>query len=228
MDGHYPVNAVDCPIPTSSRMFRTQDLWKHPGWSPGQMTFPGSRGMSGLLLSQVRSSRTCPLPGGVENSTLSLPALWGSHLSGWNCAPHTLWTRTWHPSMTCDQHSVWESGHSKLFWKGVWWIFLQVSVQLGLGFGVWPLELNCGFPCSLGFGIWLRPRNRHIPQRPDALASSAPHIMEFYWSGPEARMIIPCCLAAHESIPPCVHLIAYCVAVSNLGPVTSSDGERTK
>lgn len=134
----------------------------------------------------VRPSRTCLLPGGVENCMLSLPALWGAHLSGWNCVSHALWTRTWRPSLTCDQHSIWENGHSKLFWKGVLWIFLQVSVQLGLGFGVSPLESNCGFPSSLGFGIWLQPRNRHIPQRPDAAASLVPQIMEFYWSRPEA------------------------------------------
>lgn len=33
-------------------------------------------------------------------------ALWRSHLSGWNCSSHTLWTRAWPPSLTCDQHSV--------------------------------------------------------------------------------------------------------------------------
>ena len=29
-------------------------------------------------------------------------SLWRAHLYGWNCSSHTLWTRAWPRSLTCD------------------------------------------------------------------------------------------------------------------------------
>lgn len=130
---------VDVPfctlsIPTTSRTLGTQDWQKWPGWSPVKMTLPGRR-LSALPLSQVSSARISLLSGGVENSTLSLEALWRSHLSGWDGSSHTLWTTAWHESLTCDQHPIRESSHGKLFF--------------GRGLGEFSYEAMCSWVRAL-------------------------------------------------------------------------------
>lgn len=97
------MNAADCHLPLVRGCWEPRTGKKNPGWVPVGMILPWKR-LSDLPLSQVRSARISLLPGAVENSMLSLQALWRSHLSGWNCSSHTLWTRAWPPSLTCDQH----------------------------------------------------------------------------------------------------------------------------
>lgn len=145
LEKEWKVNVPFCSlsIPTSARKWRTQDWQKRPGWSPVEMTLPGKR-PSDLPFSQVRSARISLLSGGVENSTLSLEALWRSHLSGRDCSSHTLWTRAWRLSLTCDQHPIRESSRGKLLF--------------GRGLG----EFSYKAMCSWGRALARPPMNRNV------------------------------------------------------------------
>lgn len=162
-----------------------QDLEKHPGWFQVEVTPPGRR-LSDLPLSQGTSARISLLSGGMENSTLSLQALWRSHLSGWNCSSHTLWIRAWSPKSDMWSALCLGQWSCKLSWKELWWVFLCISVQLGLGFGMFSHGLNCGSHALQGVGFGCNQGTYTCLRGLMLLLFAAPWIMEFYWCGSEA------------------------------------------
>lgn len=76
---------------------------------------------------------------------------------------------------------VWDSGHSRFFWKGMWCVFLRVTVQLGLGFGTSSLGLDRGSPALQGLGFGSGQGAYTCLRGLTLFLSVAPRIMEFYW-----------------------------------------------
>lgn len=98
----------------------------------------------------------------------------------------------------------WESGHGKFFWKGVWWAFLRVTVQLGLGFGTSSHELDCGSCAPQGLRLGSSRGVYTCLQGLMLFLSGAPWIMEFYWCASEGWFAPG--LLLFSSILPRMHL----------------------
>lgn len=88
MEDEHTINAEDCPFTTCSRKLRIQDLQKLSWLITSRDDLPWGR-LSDLPLSQVRSARSSPLPGAVENSMLSFKHS-GDHICQDGMVPPTL------------------------------------------------------------------------------------------------------------------------------------------
>lgn len=170
------------------------------------MTLPWRR-LSELLLSQGGSARISPLSGTVENSTLSLQALWRSHLSWWSAHP-MLCGKGLASKLDMWSTLVWDSGHGTFFWRGIWWVFLRVTVQLGLGFGTSSHELDCDSHALQGLGFGFSRGACTCLQGLTLFRSAAPWIMEFYWCGSEAWGDLP-----HPFFHACIYPSIYSAVI---------------
>lgn len=138
------------------------------------MTFREETVRSPFKPSQISTSLPAAWSSGKLHAVIQ--ALWRSHLSGGNCSSHTLWTRVWPPSLTCDQYSF-----------GI----VVTANSFGREFGEFSYESLCSWGWALacppmnwtvalmspGVGAWLQLRSIHMPLRPDvvALGSSTDH-----------------------------------------------------
>lgn len=218
------------PNPCRLQEVEKQDLHKHPGWSPVEMTLQGGGDRQAFFKpSQIITYLPTVWRSGKLHAVTSSP-LGITSVRVELLIPHSgdrdlesksdMWSTLFGIVVTANSSGR-EFGmifcKSVCSWAGLWHISLWIELWFSMLSRVWDLALA---------------KEHTHTSRAWRCCSSVLHIMEFYWSGSEAWAIIPKCLGSHPFISQCTHLfilllnsliITNCVTVSKVGRVTRLD-----